>query len=171
MVDPIAPVKGVLTAIRVGRSLGELLSAYLGTDSKALADLMRDGDLAWLTEFCERLREDQEVMEQRFRDVHRLITSLRWEAARDATDERRSMLACIAAHLLNDGGSVEDKARVERTVRDLDPVDTALLAMLHSLKPTAAFASRPSSGSSKKTTGGLWSSAAVITTLRRMPLE
>src|SRR5439155_10487136 len=42
---------------------------------------------------------------------------------------------------------------------------------MSALKPTAAFASSPSSGSSKNTTGGLCSNAAVMTTLRRMPFE
>ncbi len=39
------------------------------------------------------------------------------------------------------------------------------------LNPTAVLASSPSSGSSKRTTGGLCRSAAVITTLRRIPFE
>src|SRR2546425_288948 len=39
------------------------------------------------------------------------------------------------------------------------------------LKPSAALASRPLSGSSKKMAFGLWRSAAVMTTLCRMPFE
>jgi len=71
--------------------------------------------------------------------VHPLVTSLRWEAARDATDDRRRMLACIAAHLLNSGETVENKARVERTIRGLDATDAALLALLFTLPPGPAF--------------------------------
>lgn len=107
MVEPSTLAKGALAAVRVGRAVGPLIAAYLGKDSNALAELMREGDAAWVTQFCEQLREKQEVLDQRFREVHPLITSLRWEAARDATDGRRRMLAYIAAHLLNSSESVE----------------------------------------------------------------
>ena len=39
------------------------------------------------------------------------------------------------------------------------------------LKPSAALASRPLSGSSKKMAFGLWRSAAAMTTRCRMPFE
>lgn len=80
MVEPLAVVKGGLATWRIGNGIGKLLPAYLGRDSQALVDLMRDGDAAWVTDFCERLREKEEVMEARLREVHPLITSLRWEA-------------------------------------------------------------------------------------------
>jgi hypothetical protein len=140
MVDPLAIAKGGLTTWRLARGVGNLLAAYLGKDFQALVELMREGDAAWVAEFCERLREDQKILEERLRQVHPLVTSLRWEAARDATDARRLMLACIAAFLLNSGESVENKARIERSVRDLDPADVALLGMLYSLHAEAAFA-------------------------------
>ena len=49
------------------------------------------------------------------------------------------MLAHIAANLVNSNESLENKARVERTVRDLDPADMELLAMLFSLQQSSAF--------------------------------
>ncbi len=139
MVEPIVLAKAGLATWKVAKSVGKLLPAYLGNDSEALVELMRDGDAAWVTDFCERLRERDEVLEQRLREVHPLITSLRWEAARDATDGRRRMLACIAAYLLNTDDAVENKARIERIVRDLDPADMTLLGMLYSLQPEPAF--------------------------------
>lgn len=139
MVEPLVVAKAGLATWRIAKGIGKLLPAYLGNDSQVLAELMRDGDAAWVADFCERLRERDEVLEERLRAVHPLVTSLRWEAARDATDGRRRMLACIAAYLLNSDDAVENKARIERTVRGLDPADVALLAMLYSLRPAPAF--------------------------------
>lgn len=134
MVEVTAVAKGALATLRVAKGLGPLLKAYFGHDSDALAELMRKGDAAWVTEVCELLREKVDVLEDRLHEVHPLVTSLRWEAARDATAGRRRMLAHLAANMLNSGARVEDKARVERAVRDLDPDDIALLAMIRSLE-------------------------------------
>lgn len=139
MTDGIVVAKAALSIANAGRALGPLINAYLGRDSGVLEDLMRKADAAWVTEFCEHLRERQEVLDQRFEELHPLVTSLRWEAARDATSRRRSMLAHVAAYLLNSTATVESKARIERAVRGLDPEDISLLALLAVVSPAAAF--------------------------------
>jgi hypothetical protein len=61
------------------------------------------------------------------RQLGRLYINFTYEAAREALDERRRMLAHGAAGLLNPDISIERKARVERTMRELDPDDVIAL--------------------------------------------
>jgi hypothetical protein len=51
-----------------------------------------------------------------------------YEAAREALDERRRMLAFASAGSVNLKLTIAQLARVERTIRDLDPEDIRLLA-------------------------------------------
>ncbi|MBK9000888.1 MAG: hypothetical protein IPM35_34645 [Myxococcales bacterium] len=114
---------------------------------------MRDGDAAWVADVAEQTRQYVEHHHRLDRDVRRLeesvhrlesaaqqaeearlYTSLRWEAAREATVERRHLLACVAAALAFDDMTLDDKARVERVVRQLDPDEARFLyAMERSL--------------------------------------
>lgn len=57
----------------------------------------------------------------------RLYDNFGYEAAREAIDERRRMLAYAAAGIVDPELTVEQKARVERTLRELDPVDVRML--------------------------------------------
>ena len=50
-----------------------------------------------------------------------------FEAAREALDERRLMLSHVAAGLYEESLSIEQKARVERKLRDLDTHDVRVL--------------------------------------------
>lgn len=53
----------------------------------------------------------------------RLQAGFEWEALREATDARRRMLAFAAAGLFSVDLTIEQKARVERALRALDPSD------------------------------------------------
>lgn len=57
----------------------------------------------------------------------RIFTNFTFEAAREAIDERRRMLAHAAVGITDPDVSVERKARVERTLRALDPIDVLTL--------------------------------------------
>lgn len=85
----------------------------------------------------EELREAIEDLETRLEEQHNdaqfmtLWSNLGYEAAREALDERRRMLEHAAAGLIDPRLSIEDKARVERTLRQLDPTDVRTLYGLH----------------------------------------
>ena len=82
----------------------------------------------------------------------RIYRNLGFEALREAIDERRKMLAHAAAGILDPEMPVERKARVERRLRELDPVDVRTLyglsLMLRALdaKEAAKILFRESSG-------------------------
>lgn len=115
MVEPTTVAQGALAICRSAKEVAPLLKAYFGgrRDARRLDE---EGRCRMGHRVCELLRGKVDVLEERFRQVHPLITSLRWEAARDATEGRGRMLAHLAAHLLNSDESVEIKAQVERTV-------------------------------------------------------
>lgn len=76
----------------------------------------------------------------------RIFTNFTFEAAREAIDERRRMLAHAAVGIVDPDISVERKARVERTLRALDPIDVLTLYAasripggLDALAPMAKF--------------------------------
>jgi hypothetical protein len=57
----------------------------------------------------------------------RIFTNFTFEAAREAIDERRKMLAHAAVGIVDPDIAIERKARVERTLRVLDPTDVLVL--------------------------------------------
>ncbi|MCC6665008.1 MAG: hypothetical protein IT375_14750 [Polyangiaceae bacterium] len=61
----------------------------------------------------------------------RVLSNFGFEAAREAIDERRRMLAHAAAGIVDPDLPVERKARVERTLRELDPIDVRALYGIH----------------------------------------
>lgn len=69
----------------------------------------------WLAE----TREDVQLL--------RVWRNFTWEAQREAIDERGKMLAAAMLGTLDSNMSVEVKARVERTLRELDPDDVRCL--------------------------------------------
>jgi hypothetical protein len=98
----------------------------------ALYDLLRrigaaESDVAALRAKLEKLADD--------REFQRVQGNYGWEAWREATDERRRMLSFAAAGSYTIELSVAQLARVERTVRELDPADLRLLRELN----TTAF--------------------------------
>lgn len=87
---------------------------------------------AKLAKDAEELRAKIEEMaaDSQFQRLH---ANLEYEAVRSTLDERKKMLAAAAAGLCNPRMSIEDKARVERTLRELDPKDVQLLERLRVL--------------------------------------
>src|SRR5206468_2850210 len=93
--------------------------------------------------------------------------------------DRPAQLARLAPVERPHGPAAEAHAEVGAQQRpELAPVEraphrasTRARDVIRVLKPSAALASRPLSGSSKKMAFGLWRSAAVMTTLCRMPFE
>lgn len=79
------------------------------------------------------------------REFWRVLDNYGYEASREAVDERRKMLAWAAAGSLTAGLTVAQMARVERTIRELDPGDIAILRRLHELSAPPAKAVAPSS--------------------------
>jgi hypothetical protein len=93
----------------------------------ALHDLLRrmgtvESDVAALQARLERLADDHEFQ--------RVQGNYGWEAWREATDERKRMLAFAAAGSYTVDLTVPQIARVERTIRELDPADVDLLRAL-----------------------------------------
>jgi hypothetical protein len=66
----------------------------------------------------------------------RVVSNYGFEAAREAIDERRRMLAYAAAGSASPTLTVAQIARVERTLRELDPPDVLLLSELHQMAAT-----------------------------------
>jgi hypothetical protein len=73
--------------------------------------------------FCERVVAMFDDLQ-----FQRLHLSLEFEALREATDTRREMLKYAAAGLSDPDLSLDDKARAERALRQLDEVDVLRLA-------------------------------------------
>ena len=63
----------------------------------------------------------------------RVLDNYGYEAAREAIDERRKMLAWAAAGSVSSKLTIPQMARVERTLRELDPNDVAVLQQLSDL--------------------------------------
>lgn len=57
----------------------------------------------------------------------KIFANLQWEAAREALKERQRMLAHLGAGLCDPDLSINEKARIERVARGLDPQDFNLL--------------------------------------------
>ncbi|HVU02293.1 MAG TPA: hypothetical protein VHE30_11100 [Polyangiaceae bacterium] len=72
-------------------------------------------------------QEDRLATLEQDAEFWRIGRNFRWEAAREAMDERRAMLANAFAGLADPRLTVEEKARVERVLRQLDPIDARSL--------------------------------------------
>lgn len=86
-------------------------------------------DVVALGRQLERLVEDPEFV--------RVSANFGYEACREAIDERRRMLAFASAGSLNLDLTIAQLARVERTIRELDPEDALLLATISEMKNPA----------------------------------
>jgi len=99
----------------------------------------------WLAEVAlaagqaeERLGQlDQRVLDAlEDREMQRIWRNLTFEAAREAIDERRRMLAyaAIGTALSAEHLTIAQIARVERTLRELDPADVSTLARIAEIR-------------------------------------
>jgi hypothetical protein len=81
----------------------------------------------------ERMEELESKLDHTFDDpqVERVFRNFTFEAAREAVDERRRMLAHAAlADVLDLRLTISQKARVERVIRELDPDDVRRLSQV-----------------------------------------
>lgn len=100
----------------------------------------------WVVQLNIAVRDQARHLEQQARDLEatrakleslvndpaltRVCDNYGLEASREALDERRRMLAFAAAGSVNVDLEIAQIARVERTVRELDPADVKLLGQL-----------------------------------------
>lgn len=157
MVDPLtAKVAGAVVKL----TAGEVVRRWRNF-ANANTDALREADAAegerWRVERDHLVQARLEALEaigqgqaafnqtvalamgdlQNDREFFRLERNYVLEAAREPTDERRRMLAFGAAWSLDPELSMAQLARVERTIRELDPEDVALLKHLADLPPPA----------------------------------
>jgi len=131
------------TAALAKGSVKELCRRFVGLAARNDEQLARDRlelALDWGAELKAALPEVFQYLDERADDLEsklatvledrqfgRIYLNFGFEAAREAIDERRRMLAHAAAGILDPDLPVERKARVERTLRELDPVDVRTL--------------------------------------------
>jgi hypothetical protein len=101
---------------------------------RRLAELESTVDQHLETAETVALAVEQLLGDQQF---FRLERNYEFEAAREATEQRRRMLAFASAWSVDPDLSIAQLARVERTIRELDPDDIAVLKHLADLQPPA----------------------------------
>lgn len=140
--EPVAAIK--LAASVFG--LAHKFRAFAKTEPLALTVAVKEDyrELVveheqWLQHVMQRLLdcgERDDVLAARLdafaddRQAQRVVHGLFFEAMREALDDRRRMLAAAAAVLTVPDLPVEEKARCERTLRQLDVADVAWLDVL-----------------------------------------
>lgn len=131
--DPTA----LLNPLRTGLKLVRVLQRW--NDGPERASIYRDHYEEWIAELAQALRahvDEAEVLAERLdtleQDRERLLVlgNLGFEAWREAVDARRVMLGDAAVAAVFSELSASALARIERTVRMLDPEDLELLALI-----------------------------------------
>jgi len=147
MIDALGATKGATLLARV-------LHYYARRNDRAFREARDDVFQLWVAELnvaVRTLHEQARVNEARLAALearaekldhdpqfHRVLDNYGYEAAREALDERRRMLAYAAVGQVEPHLSVAQLARTERTLRELDPADVVLLAVLAELGATEA---------------------------------
>jgi hypothetical protein len=148
MVEPVTLVKGLVTAcstaLAVRKKLEEIGPTARLREAAEIEQrswrVKRDAEVEARLAELERSATDQDafrttvadmINDRQFLKVH---ANLEWEALRESLDERREMLAYAAAGLSDPGVPINVKARIERTLRELDPEHIELLARLERQK-------------------------------------
>jgi hypothetical protein len=137
----LADVAGTLVPV-----VGKAVAHWANRNTRALIAARDETFRDWVVEekratveHAKRLAEHAEDLEALRLKLEELISdpsfarvrdNYGYEAAREALDERRRMLAFASAGSANLELTVGEIARVERTVRELDPGDVALLRRL-----------------------------------------
>ena len=82
-----------------------------------------------VTLLAERVSGLEETLEALAGDLEfqRVFLNFAYEASREAITERRRMLAHASAGVIDPEFTIAQKARIERTMRELDPEDVKLL--------------------------------------------
>lgn len=149
MVNPIGAAKGAITLARAARLVLRKLNET--SPSGRIREAMeieqrswraaRDAEVAARLDALEVAAEDRVSFEERLVSMVsdaqfvRLQANVEYEALREATDERRRMLAYAAAGLADPSMPLTLKARIERTLRGLDPIDVVTLRRIVRFAP------------------------------------
>lgn len=136
----------VTAGLKQLRTLYEILCKRQGEATRRLLEARNEESFAWAADLALRDRERLEALQSQAAKIadleeklaalvadpqfFRVRTNYCFEAAREAIDERRRMLAYAAAGSLAPGLTVGQIARVERTIRELDPDDVKFLKLL-----------------------------------------
>jgi hypothetical protein len=133
-----------ITVAKIGaKPLLNWLKQRAARNTEAIERARKEAFEDWVIELrravpavVEYLAQRVEELEARLEEVAndpqmmRIYDNFGYEAAREAIDERRRMLAMAAAGILDTDLTIEQKARVERTLRQLDPGDVRTLYAL-----------------------------------------
>lgn len=137
--DPTA----LLSPLRAGLKLVRVLQRW--NEGPERASIYQDHYEEWVADLAARLREnvarDIELAErldalEQDRERVLVLGNLGFEAWREAVDRRRVMLGDAAEATIFSELSAAELARVERTVRMLDPEDLVLLGGLAQIQDT-----------------------------------
>ena len=129
--------------------VGKLAAHWANRNTRALAEARDEMYRDWVVEEKRATVEHAKWLAEQAADLEALRAKLEelttdpsfarvrdnygYEASREAVDERRRMLAFASAGSINLELSIGEIARVERTVRELDPADVLLLDQLRTM--------------------------------------
>src|SRR5258708_2639838 len=138
VVEPVSTIKAVGKILRIVKYLHErnnaatnrMVEAYDWEKEVAVRDAEQAARLE--SKFGDRILEIEGVLQALVEDpqFYRVRRNYGFEGAREALDERRRMLTCATAGSITPDLTVAQLARVERTMRELDPDDVKLLNIL-----------------------------------------
>lgn len=135
--------------IKPGTLIFKIVAAWLTKNDRHVAREFRDVFEGWVVEDRRALTlhlATHPEFEARLEALERLVADPQlervrrnygFEAAREAIDERRRMLAFADAGSLSPDLTVAQAARVERTIRELDPNDVKVLAKIQKIDAPA----------------------------------
>ena len=129
-----------LVAKPAAKQILSFLSRKMNENDEQLRREREEAALDWAAELKRAVPQAVAYLDARIDDLDnrlakvfedpqfgRIFTNFTYEAAREAIDERRRMLALASIGIAEPDTSVERKARVERTLRGLDPIDVLTL--------------------------------------------
>lgn len=138
-------------ALGIAQKIFDFLRERDGAATKRFLDGRDEQSFEWVAELAARDRERLSELEALAEQVAELTGAIQqliedpqfyrvrrnygYEAAREAIDERRRMLAYAAAGSISPNLTIQQLARVERTIRELDPSAIALLSELAQSEP------------------------------------
>ncbi|MGK3966350.1 hypothetical protein WMF38_19465 [Sorangium sp. So ce118] len=114
------------------RARDEMFREWIAELHQALHELLPEweGRFSELEIKLDKIAEDPQLF--------RLLDGFGYEASREAINERRRLLAHAAAGAMSPELTIGQKARVERTLRELDPDDVILLCNINSMTDAGA---------------------------------
>lgn len=151
MVEPATIVKGGVAVVKMAKIVRDGLRSLDKTERlkeamevdhrswRAGRDALIDRNFGILAETVENVDVLAEKVAELVNDRQflKVQANLEYEALREATDERREMLAHAAAGLATPRFTINEKARIERAIRQLDTEDILFLDDLHRFEDPA----------------------------------